>query len=290
MTETEWLVSTDPAAMLRHLAAPRLQEVVARPAGQVNTWDVEHRYEVLPVSDRKLRLFACACWHAAPPERLTPKWLESLLQLEELAEGIRTGFTRQVEGFISATIDTTELMRWVSGLWTGENISDSQRETNRRAAAALARDIFNPFRQQGCQWSGTPRDDTKCKTHGETLIKTNGGVYVCPNYTAPFRQEWRTATVVNVAQAIYDGRCFEDIDILADALEDAGCTDASILEHCRGQDLWETCPSCEDQSPDPETNAIECRQCDCTGMMPDEDAEPMHVRGCWVVDLILGKE
>jgi len=39
--------------------------------------------------------------------------------------------------------------------------------------------------------------------------------------------------------------------ILADALEDAGCTDAAILEHCRG--------------PGP------------------------HVRGCWVVDLILGK-
>jgi hypothetical protein len=55
-----------------------------------------------------------------------------------------------------------------------------------------------------------------------------------------------------LAQGIYDERAFERLPILADALEDAGCTDAAILVHCRG--------------PGP------------------------HVRGCWVVDLILGKQ
>jgi hypothetical protein len=58
--------------------------------------------------------------------------------------------------------------------------------------------------------------------------------------------------VVRLAQAIYAGRAFDRLPILADALEDAGCTDAAILEHCRG--------------PGP------------------------HVRGCWVVDLLLGKQ
>jgi hypothetical protein len=63
---------------------------------------------------------------------------------------------------------------------------------------------------------------------------------------------WRTANVVSLARAIYDERAFDRMPILADALEDAGCTSADVLEHCR---------------------------------RPGE-----HVRGCWVVDLVLGKE
>src|SRR5262249_31616753 len=63
---------------------------------------------------------------------------------------------------------------------------------------------------------------------------------------------WNDGTVPKVAQAIYDDRAFDRMPILADALEDAGCTDQAILDHCRG---------------------------------PGE-----HVRGCWVVDLLLGKE
>ena len=49
----------------------------------------------------------------------------------------------------------------------------------------------------------------------------------------------------------YDDRAFHDMPILADALEDAGCTNADLLDHCRG--------------PGP------------------------HVRGCWAVDLLVGK-
>jgi len=62
---------------------------------------------------------------------------------------------------------------------------------------------------------------------------------------------WNAGTVVKLAQAIYDDRAFDRLPILADALEDAGCTNADILEHCRGGGE--------------------------------------HVRGCWVVDLLLGK-
>jgi hypothetical protein len=73
----------------------------------------------------------------------------------------------------------------------------------------------------------------------------------------PFRQitldpAWRTQTATQLATAIYDDRAFDRLPILADALEEAGCTDADILSHLRG--------------PGP------------------------HVRGCWVVDLLLGKE
>jgi hypothetical protein len=63
---------------------------------------------------------------------------------------------------------------------------------------------------------------------------------------------WLTSTVKTLAFAIYEERSFIDLPVLADALEDASCTDLKILNHCR---------------------------------QPGE-----HVRGCWVVDLILGKE
>jgi hypothetical protein len=63
---------------------------------------------------------------------------------------------------------------------------------------------------------------------------------------------WRTSNVTALAKAIYDDRAFDRLPILADALEDAGCDNADILNHCR---------------------------------QPGE-----HVRGCWVVDLVLCKE
>ena len=63
---------------------------------------------------------------------------------------------------------------------------------------------------------------------------------------------WRTAAVTQLAGAIYEERAFDRLPILAAALEDAGCTSPDILNHCR--------------QPGP------------------------HVRGCWLVDLVLGKE
>jgi len=73
----------------------------------------------------------------------------------------------------------------------------------------------------------------------------------------PFRPvsvdlSWLTSTVLQLASGIYADRAFDRMPILADALQDAGCDSAEVLEHCRG--------------PGP------------------------HVRGCFVVDLLLGKE
>ena len=62
---------------------------------------------------------------------------------------------------------------------------------------------------------------------------------------------WLTSTVVALARGIYDDRAFDRLPILADALQDAGCDNAEVLNHCR-------------------------------------DTGP-HARGCWVVDLLLGK-
>src|SRR4051812_48079482 len=62
---------------------------------------------------------------------------------------------------------------------------------------------------------------------------------------------WRSATVVALARGIDAERAFDRLPILADALQDAGCEDAELLGHCRG--------------PGP------------------------HARGCWAVELALGR-
>lgn len=67
-----------------------------------------------------------------------------------------------------------------------------------------------------------------------------------------FDPAWRTETVLALAHRMYDTRDFDLMPILSDALQDAGCEDAAILDHCRG--------------PGP------------------------HVRGCWVVDSVLGRQ
>lgn len=63
--------------------------------------------------------------------------------------------------------------------------------------------------------------------------------------------QWRTAAVTDLACRIYDDRAFDRFPLLADALMEAGCADEQVIGHCR--------------------------------------SDGPHVRGCWVVDLVLGK-
>jgi hypothetical protein len=55
-----------------------------------------------------------------------------------------------------------------------------------------------------------------------------------PFRPVPLDATWLTSTVVSLAEVIYAERAFDRLSILADALEDAGCDNADILDHCRG--------------------------------------------------------
>lgn len=135
-------------------------------------------------------------------------------------------------------------------------------------AAALLRDIVgNPWKPQG-DWSPEP-----------AFAKANGFERLPPKWLQPILR-WNDGTIPKIAQAIYDARAFDQLPILADALEDAGCDDAAILEHCRG---YELCPGCASgKGCDPG----DWPDCDGSGWMPLRNP---HVRGCWVLDLLLGK-
>jgi hypothetical protein len=73
-----------------------------------------------------------------------------------------------------------------------------------------------------------------------------------PFRTVAFEVSWRTSDVMLLAQGAYDERAFDRLPILADALQDAGCISEELLNHLR-------------------------------------DTSTTHVRGCWALDLILGK-
>jgi hypothetical protein len=68
----------------------------------------------------------------------------------------------------------------------------------------------------------------------------------------PWDPVWAPPTVVQLARQMYESRDFSGMPVLADALQEAGCEDEPVLAHCR-------------------------------------DPHGVHVRGCWVVDLVLGK-
>jgi hypothetical protein len=72
-----------------------------------------------------------------------------------------------------------------------------------------------------------------------------------PFHPVVFDPAWKTSTAIGLASHMYESRVFDRMPILADSLEDAGCDNPDILRHCRG--------------------------------------DGPHVRGCWVVDLVLGK-
>jgi hypothetical protein len=87
--------------------------------------------------------------------------------------------------------------------------------------------------------------------HAELLRDTLGNPFVSVTANASWLA-WNNSTVTNLAQAIYADRAFDRLPILADALEDAGCNQQDILNHLRGGGE--------------------------------------HCRGCWALDLVLGRE
>lgn len=93
---------------------------------------------------------------------------------------------------------------------------------------------------------------------GEQLVQADllrdifGHLLFGPVTVHPDVLAWNDRLVVRLARAIYEERRWGDMPILADALLDAGCDNEEVMAHCR------------------------------TG--------GEHVRGCWVVDLLRGKE
>jgi hypothetical protein len=221
VTEEEWLLGSTPDRMLTHVAGT--------------------------ASPRKLRLFAVACcrriWHRLADERSR----QAILASEGYADG-RVKRRELVESRQQAL-----LVKELNSVTTPGEF----------AAAAVARPRLVPH--WVAQLARTASADAVARAgwvtyrealHAETrnqaiLLREVLGNPFCPIAVDPAWLAANDGAVRQLAESIYEERAFDRLPILADALEDAGCAVAEVLDHCR------------------------------TG--------GEHVRGCWVVDLILGR-
>jgi hypothetical protein len=221
MTEADWLACSDPQKMLEFLRGR--------------------------ASDRKLRLFACVLargvWHLLRSERCR----KAVLVAEAFADGMASRKMLMAGGNAAQQ-------------FAGPYIAYERME---QFAAALATARATAYAQ-----SGSYAAYQAARTGRTAGVSPEGQcAYLRDLFANPFRSialdpawpTWHGGSIPQLAQAIYEDRDLPSghldhnrLAVLADALEDAGCTDQDILSHCRG--------------PGP------------------------HVRGCWVIDLLLGKE
>jgi hypothetical protein len=232
-------------------------------------------YNHTPAADRKLRLFACACVRrvgANLPGGAYPRLLD-------LAEAEAEGGERDARFFECLGRAREQLPRTPAGAPLEAELDNVFGTAAHYAILAVADWHAEPL---GGMTRGPIREHAyffKDPSLHRAVESAAGAVSV--NHPAgrkeaerreqghqirllhdvfgplPFREVvdepgWLTADVTALARGIYDGKAFDRLPILADALQDAGCDSADILDHCRRTD-W------------------------------------AHVRGCWVVDLLLGK-
>ena len=177
---------------------------------------------------RKRRLFGCGCcWLAA--HLLNPRDRAAVEAAERYAD--RTGTIEEMLAAHSGTLFSSVASFGVST----PQVPDAN-------VWAVWRSVTGRIHEAGGKWRPAVNAVTG-------IIRD---IFGCRFRPVAFSPEWRTDTAVSLAQQMYESRDFSAMPILADALQDAGCDNPDILDHCRG--------------PGP------------------------HVRGCWVCDLVLGKE
>jgi hypothetical protein len=251
MTEAEWLGGTDPQAMLE-LLRDRGAELRPVSCGCCRTRCLRRRGPC--PAYRKLRLFACAC--CRPVMHLLPDAVcqRALAAAEQHAEGA-LGEEEFIE--VAEEFDTVRRGRYPRP--RGHDPVDD-------AWTALYCTVHRRWRS--C-YDDTPATDRwgmaatvayDAARAQEAEDARGQAVLLREVFANPFRAApppppavllWEGGTVPKLAHAIYEERAFDRLPVLADALEEAGCPDEAVLSHCR---------------------------------RPDE-----HVRGCWALDLLLGK-
>jgi hypothetical protein len=219
MTEAEWNQCENPGVMMEHL-------------GDRATL-------------RKVRLFNSSSVRLLCGPTKNEKVRSILAVAEQMADGIAS---------------RTEIIqaRWAARRIKQEFPPAPQDEPVWNCDQAVTEDPFRSFHGiqvcttcfvspgLGPEWRAAMWRDTS------TWVRLLRELFGNPFRPVAFDTSWLTPIVTALAQAIYADRAFDRLPILADALEDAGCTNQDILAHCRGGGE--------------------------------------HVRGCWVVDLLTRRE
>jgi hypothetical protein len=229
MTEEQWLACEDPIDML------------LVPPGKT-------------VGERKLRLFAAACcrrvWDVLSPDNRA-----AVEVAERYADGLATrqDLTHWQELCVPLRDDDPDVLPEDEppSYWCGKA---TWLTTLPRAAYGEVTDVCDATRRVARDRSGEWEDVVQARLLREIV----GNPFAAPPRLAPALIRWHDSLLPKLAEAAYLERILPSghldpvrLAILADALEEAGCTDAELLRHLRGPGL--------------------------------------HVRGCVAVDAILGR-
>lgn len=228
MTEEEWLACGN--------TEPMLQFVKRR------------------ASKRKLRLFSVACCRRIWPMIADERSQAAVLVAERFADGQAT-----IEELHAAESEA-------KGIWLTAPLDEpamacfhvcTKQVAGLHAAGTAVRAAWFHSLGEGSE-PGTLSSDGVTISHPAKAAEEAEqcrllrDIFGKPFRKVAFSPAWHTSTAVALASGMYDSRDFSPMPILADALQDAGCDNPDILDHCR--------------------------------------SDGPHVRGCFVVDLLLGKE
>jgi hypothetical protein len=247
VNEAEWLACRDPRAMLDYLKGK--------------------------TSARKLRLFAAACCRRIWRLLTDPRSRDAVEVAERYADGQATDaeLAEAVKAAQSARYSPRTFSR-LPGTLPPDGIASNAvacaayaaAQGNVTDAAVVVQAALRSASGAMARRSTAPGFVVRALVHGSTVaVEVAERAAQCrlardcwgnPFRTIEVKPAWRAANgaaVARLARALYDERDFDQLPVLADALEDAGCDSNNILEHLR--------------RPGP------------------------HVRGCWALDLILGR-
>jgi hypothetical protein len=248
-TEAQWLACTEPGNLLpflRRKLGPR-------------------------ATDRKLLLFACACWRSISHLSADPRPRAAVEAVEQFLEG--RGTLPQVNAALAdaeaavgqagsdsiacasqaATFAASAVARRGPGRY---DAYDAACDTFNAAAHAAANAAYDATDRESAAWGSAEWDGDRRQC--DLLRDILGNPFRPLPPIAPSLLQSHDALVVRLAQAAYEQRSLpaglldnSRLAVLADALEEAGCQNEEVLGHLRGQEG--------------------------------------HWRGCWVLDSLLGK-
>jgi hypothetical protein len=204
-----------------------------------------------PSSGRKFRLFAVACCRRI--EQWADKKYRVALEVAEIFADEPTRGTYRAMTYERLSQALKRFSPWGGMEWHANRAySYSLHDLPSEAAQVCASDLMTVM----CNVPGTKGAADRMNRAQQEIFaverKLLRDIFGNPFRPVTIDPGWLTANVVLLAQAIYDERTYDRMPILGDALEDAGCDNANMLNHCR---------------------------------------EPGgHVRGCWVVDLLLERK
>jgi hypothetical protein len=205
-----------------------------------------------PISDRKLRLAMCAALWRLRPLLLDPRSRRAVETVERYADGLAGDEEHQARRREALEAYTDSRPNgYDPAVANAAYCLSYQSPPSRGWDAALA--VFEDCRaacERNRHLGFDPQDEQEA--HCQILRCVFGGPSGRPPLDPAGWLAPNGGAVGHLAQVIYDERRFAELPVLADALEEAGCVEPAVLEHCR------------------------------------EPGE--HVRGCWLLDLLLCKE